>query len=222
LPDQGRIKDRAHEYRRVPSRGIRWLLALVCCSISLGCATPSSRRATSIIDEPPSSREILANAPGWVTNGCRFHWKNEIERREIVCGVGSAGPNRNQVAARETAVARARSEIARSVTVTIESLVRHDDRNDDAGEFRSIAHQLTSASLPGCQVESVWQASTGEIHALVSLQVAKVQHSVRQSRALRPSDREDLARRAADAFAAMNAIARGEPDDARSPLRGRE
>ena len=122
----------------------------------------------------------------------------------MLCGVGSAPSGRNPIAARETAVARARSAIARSVQVTIENLVRLEDGGASGaeGELESIVHQLTSASLPACRVESVWQSPSGEIHALVSLRVDRVQASVRSSRALTPAAREALARRAADAFAA--------------------
>jgi hypothetical protein len=73
------------------------------------------------------------------------------------------------------------------------------------GNLRSIVHQLSSASLPGCQVESVWRSNTGTTYALVSLQVEKVQRTVRSARSLSPAAREDLARRAADAFAQMEA-----------------
>lgn len=123
-----------------------------------------------------------------------------------MCGVGHAPSNRNRLAARDTAVARARSEIARSVTVTIENLVRLEDgrRGSDDGELRSIVHQLTSASLPGCQIESIWESSTGETHALVSLEVTKVQRSVRRVATLSPSERDDLARRTAEAFARLD------------------
>jgi hypothetical protein len=141
-----------------------------------------------------------------VTQGCRAHWTDEEERRNVVCGVGSAPPNRNRIAARETAEARARAAIARSIEVTIESLVRLEDRNGSAtdGDLRSIVHQLSSASLPGCQLETVWRSNTGSTHALVSLQVSLVQETVRNVHSLTPSEREDLARRAADAFAAMD------------------
>jgi hypothetical protein len=167
--------------------------------------------------------DSYAEAPSWVKEGCRAHWPDEAERKRIVCGIGSAPPNRNRVAARETAVTRARSAIARSIEVTIESLVRLEDRDGSAtdGDLREIVHQLSSASLPGCQVESIWRSESGEVHALVSLQVARVQQSVRHSSSLSPATREDLARRAADAFAQMEAAfdsgGAGPPDGGTPP-----
>ena len=195
---------------RRESRGIATcLLALALLAAPIACAKPNQTASTDMTD----ITNALADAPIWLTEGCRLHWKNEQARDSIVCGVGSAEPNRNRVAARETAIARARSAIARSIKVTIESLVRIEDTATGDGEINSIVHQLTSASLPGCQLESVWQSRTGEVHALVSLQVAKVQRSVRTTSALSLAAREDLARRAADAFAAMDPSFDARPDE---------
>jgi hypothetical protein len=178
-----------------------------------GCAGSSGRSNPSTAQIEPPAAESYENAPNWITAGCRAHWPDQVEREQIVCGIGSAAANRNRVAARDTAVARARSAIARSIEVTIESLVRLEDdsRSTTDGYLRSIVHQLSSASLPGCQVEAIWHSNTGAVHALVSLQVVKVQQSVRNSRSLTPAAREDLARRAADAFAQMNAALDSEP-----------
>jgi hypothetical protein len=184
-----------------------WLLVVSILAICGGCAgAPTTPR------EP----EPLANAPVWVTRGCRVYWQDQQLDANVVCGIGTAGPDRNPLAARETAVARARSAIARSIEVTIESLVRLESgRNaSDDGVLRSIVHQLTSTSLPACRVESTWTAGNGEIFALVSLRVAKLQESLRRNRKLSPVAREDLAQRAAVAFAAMNAALDAESHEA--------
>lgn len=200
--------------RRIVAR----LLALVLLTAPIGCASSK--------ETPPAEMtgvtRSLADAPIWLTQGCRFHWKNEQTRRNVVCGVGSAAPNRNRIAARETAIARARSAIARSIEVTIESLVRVEDSGTGDGRIRAFVHQLTSESLPGCQLESVWQSKSGEIHALVSLQVAKLQQSVRKTRGSSLAAREDLAHRAADAFAATDSGFGSRPDETGSAKGGTE
>lgn len=179
------------------------LLAAGLCS----CAGSGDGASQGVYPRPMSAAESLTGAPVWVTRGCRAHWDNESERRQVLCGVGSATSRRNPLGARETAVARARSAIARSIEVTIESLVRLEDGSERSadGHMRSIVHQLSTASLPGCQTESVWSSPRGEVHALVSLDVDRVKQSVRSSKALSPIQREDLAQRAAAAFAAMSA-----------------
>jgi hypothetical protein len=208
--------DRRESGDRCESKGSRvregWTMRL----LRLALATGLAATGCASDDGPDTSDEnvarisgaaIVADAPDWVAHGCRAHWRSSPERAGVVCGVGSAPPGRNPIAARETAVARARSAIARSISVTIENLVRLEDGGaaGDDGELESIIHQLTSASLPACRVESVWRSPTGEVHALVSLRVDRVQDSVRSSRALSPAAREALAQRAADAFAASRA-----------------
>jgi len=202
-------RDRNSSWLWRPNHSILALVIACIVGIVIGCASP-----TAIPPEP----DPLADAPDWVTRGCRVHWQDEEAGSRVVCGIGSAGPNRNLLAARETAVARARSAIARSIEVTIESLVRLDSSNDaaDDGALRSIVHQLTSTSLPACRVESVWKAGNGEVFALVSLRVARLQQSLRKNRTLSPAAREDLAQRAAIAFAAMNAASKAESVDSDS------
>jgi hypothetical protein len=182
------------------------LLSVSILAIAIGCA--------GSVAAPPEP-DPLAGAPEWVTRGCRAHWQNRKTEANIVCGIGSASPDRNPLAARETAVARARSAIARSIEVTIESLVRLESSDHAAndGVLRTIVHQLTSTSIPACRVESVWMAENGQVFALVSLRVAKLQQSLRRNPDLSPAAREDLAERAASAFAAMNAALDTESDE---------
>ncbi len=187
-----------------------WAIGSVLACTSNPAPEPSALSRTRSVSDS------LADAPAWVTDGCRAYWSDAEKRRQVVCGIGSAASNRNRVAARETAIARARAVIARSLEVTIESLVRLEERGAGDADLDTISHQLSSTSLRGVQLESVWRAETGEVHALVSLDLNRVQKTVRSSRSLSPAAREDLARRAAEAFAALDAtFAResGETDD---------
>ena len=181
---------------------------LVACALVSGCVRTGADPAQARAETDPDRVVDLRQAPDWVTSGCRSHWASATERRGLVCGVGSAPASRDRVAARETAIARARSAIARSIEVTIESLVRLEEASTtDGGEearLETIAHQLTSASLPGCEVVSVWRSRSGEVHALVALPVERIQHSVRETEAIPIASREELARRAAEAFAHLD------------------
>lgn len=163
----------------------------------LGCASapkPTSRYAT-----PAAKTASLAEAPEWLLSGCRAHWSDPIRARRILCGVGSAPAHRDRVAARETAIARGRAEIARSLEVTIESLVRLEDRADTDGEVDAIVHQLSNTSMRGVQLEQIWRAESGETYALVSLDVARIEETVRDTPRLPPVTRASLAARAAAA-----------------------
>lgn len=192
------------------------LIALA--ALASGCASGRAVEAASVDHrQGPTVAERLVDAPIWVTQGCRAHWTDAGERRRVVCGVGSAPASRDRVRARETAVARARSEIARSLEVTIENLVRTADHAGGESELRTIVHQLSSASLRGCRVRSVWRSGTGEMHALVYLDVEGVKGSARTAPGLPPAVRQRIEERAADAFAELDARL-----ETAEPSRGRE
>ncbi len=188
--------------RRRHGRAGGFAIALLLASI-LGCSSPPP--SASPYATPAREPASLEDAPTWLLSGCRAHWSDPARARRIVCGVGSAPAHRNRVAARETAIARGRAEIARSLEVTIESLVRLVDRSGDDGDLDTIVHQLSSTSMRGIQLEEVWRAASGETYALVSLDVARIEESVRDTPRLRPAERESLAARAAAAFAALEA-----------------
>jgi hypothetical protein len=193
-----------------PSGGPRTFPLLAGACLVLGCASASTQ-ATPPAAEAKAAAQ-LDDAPAWVVRGCRAYWMDPEQRRRTVCGVGSAPPHRNRVAARDTAIARARAELARSLRVTIESVVRLEDAGKGGGALETIVHQLASASLRGVQLEAVWSQQSGETHALVSLDVDRVRESVRSSRALEPVQRQDLAERAAAAFAALDAAFEAEAE----------
>lgn len=176
--------------------------ALLLVASSLGCA--STPAPSSPYANPTPTSASLEDAPAWLVGSCRAHWADLERARRIVCGVGSAPAHRNRVAARETAIARGRAEIVRSLEVKIESLVRLVDRGGEDDELDTIVHQLSSTSMRGIQLEEVWRAESGETYALVSLDVARIEETVRDSPRLRPPERESLAERAAAAFAAFD------------------
>ncbi len=184
-------------------------LALVVAS---GCAS-NAATSRSPYASPPPREASLDRAPGWLVRGCRAWFADPARDERVVCGIGSAPAYRDRVAARETAIARGRAEIARSLEVTIESLVRLTERgaNDvdvedgvEDGELESIVHQLSSTSMRGLQVTDVWRADTGETYALVALDVELIAQTVRDHPRLAANAPDDLAARAAAAFAAYD------------------
>jgi hypothetical protein len=204
--------------RHVASLAVASLVALVMTGL-VGCAgSPSADKGTRARPQI-SVAETLAAAPAWVIEGCRAYWQDADRRREVVCGVGSAPAHRNRVAARETAITRARSAIARSLEVTIESLVRIEERGAGEADLQAIVHQLSSTSLRGAQLEDTWRAASGEVHALVSLDLMRVQDTVRSNHALSPAAREELAERAADAFAEPDAASGDDEVPSHPPTR---
>ena len=58
--------------------------------------------------------------------------------------------------------------------------------------------------MRGIQLEEVWRAESGETYALVSLDVTRIEETVRDNPRLHPAERESLVERAAAAFAALD------------------
>ncbi len=193
---------------------LRWLaFTSAAAGLALGCATDASRAGRGSAATLHSLEADWPNAPDWVTRGCRAHQAEGGDGGKVICGVGSATASRNRVAARETAIARARAAMARGLQVTIESLVRLEDSSRDAddpeNQLRTIVQQLSSASLPASRVVATWRAPSGAVHALVSLEVVRIQQAMRRAPGVPTQIREDLARRAGQALA----ISEGRFDD---------
>ena len=188
-------------------------MAFALLATALGCVT---------VETTPLTVDPLEGAPEWVKRGCRSHAAAEASlrgdrpHRKVICGVGSARTIGNPIAAERTAIARARTAIARNIEVTIESLVRikGDGRRESNDDWHSIIQQFTSTALPACQLDATWQSSDGEFFALVSLAVARVQESLRQTPRLSPglsqSERDDLVERAGVAFSLDHDSSRGQ------------
>ena len=93
--------------------------------------------------------------------------------------------------------------------------MRLDDQTTQEAELETIVHQLAIASLRGIQREEAWPSPSGEVHAIVLLDIDPVRDSVRSQSTLSSAAREILAERAADAFAEVGAAfdAENGPDD---------
>ncbi len=201
-----RIPSRAGPTKSNATSWRRWIaFTSAAAGLALGCATDASRAGPGSVASSKALEADWRNAPDWVTGGCHAQRAGGSHDGKLICGVGSATASRNRVAARETAIARARAAMARGLQVTIESLVRLEDSSRDAdeskSELRTIVQQLSSASLPASRVVATWIAPSGAVHALVSLEMAQVQQAMRQAPGIPRQIREDLARRAGEALA---------------------
>jgi uncharacterized protein (DUF2252 family) len=89
----------------------------VAALVGSGCAGTRPKPPATVV------REELAGAPCWVTKagGCNY---KEAERAKFIFGVGSVGGTRNVGLAREAAMGRARTEIARSLAVRVTSMLK--------------------------------------------------------------------------------------------------
>ena len=83
----------------------------------LGLAAVAALGCASTLEPAEVHPDEFAGAPEWVTNDC-----SEFVDDDELCGVGSMNGSRNVALARTTAIARARTEIARTLGVRVNSL----------------------------------------------------------------------------------------------------
>jgi len=119
------------------------------------------------------------------------------------------GGTRNVALARSTAIARARTEISRTLTVQVEAMIKDYQSTTTGGaEFGAAANdeqhitdvsrQITDHSLAGTELVDSWISERGTFYALVALDAERFKDAISQMRQLsegvRPAaieDRED-------------------------------
>jgi hypothetical protein len=172
----------------------RWIGVMVIGGMVLGCATAQVRK------------------PDWVMKGSGAFPGEPVSR---IFGVGVAGPDPNKAVQIEQARARARAEIARSISTTVQVLVKdfmesHKDwfnLQDTAGSdefFSYVSKQVTDQVLVGSRQMDSWEdPKTGDLYMLY---VVNMDDSFYKSyketmrRAIREKHRAIVKERAEEAF----------------------
>lgn len=167
--------------------------------------------ACSTTPEPPGNhiRNEFEGAPDWVVRGCSRYWDDEDDRK--VCGVGSVGSTRNAAMARSGAVARARTEIARTLQVEVESMLKDYQATTTGGQdfgraaadeqhLEDVSRQITDMSLSGTELIDSWISDSGTFYALVALDLERFKDLVSQMENLSESVRRAVVQRADEAF----------------------
>lgn len=154
-------------------------------------------------------RGELEDAPEWVRKGCGAFWDDDEEKR--ICGVGSVGGTRNAGLARSGAVARARAEIARTLQVQVEAMLKDYQATTTGGqEFGSaaaddqhlvdVSRQITDMTLSGTELVDSWISESGTFYALVALDAERFKEAVGKMQNLSESVRRAVIERADRAF----------------------
>src|SRR5689334_17800746 len=71
--------------------------------------------------EPAAAHSALAGAPAWVTGDCRKHFGQTAS--EVICGVGAVSDVKSPTLARNAAMGRGRTEIARYLEVRVKAIL---------------------------------------------------------------------------------------------------
>ncbi|WP_435549358.1 LPP20 family lipoprotein [Desulfobacterium sp. N47] len=193
----------------------------VCCNILLGFMMVCLGIGLFACAEkvPPKPELVMERefdgAPDWVTKGCNSH-KEDKKSPSKICGVGSCGSTRNPSLARESAIGRARTEIARKLQTKITSMLKDyqstttggENFGNQAADEQHIVHvskQITDMSLSGTEMVDSWVSKNGNFYALVVYDVDKFKDSVNQIGNLNESIRKAVIERADKAFEDLDA-----------------
>jgi hypothetical protein len=181
--------------------------ALLGCALIaiLGLVACASTPEKDILEPEDVMPEEFAGAPSWVIEGC--HALDGDERGKLICGVGSMGGSRNISLMRTTALARGRTEIARTLEVQVKAMLKDYQATTTGGEefgtaasdeqhVIDVSKQITDFSLSGTEMKDSWVSRSGTFYALVVLDVERFKDSVNEMKELSASVREAVQKRA--------------------------
>lgn len=170
--------------------------------LSAGCAGTTT---------PPSIETVMGKemdgAPNWVKGkGCPDGDKNKA-----ICSVGSMGGTRNVSLARETAIERARVQMARTLQDKVTAMLKDYQATTTGGQefgtsaadeqhVRDVSKTVTDMTISGSEIIDSWVSNTGTYYALVALDVEKFKDTVNKIQNLSESVRKAVIERADKAF----------------------
>ena len=162
--------------------------------------------------EKPIESEFTG-APDWVVQGCNAYWG--VDSSRTVCGVGSSGGSRNISLMRTLAIARGRTEIARSLHTQVQAMLKDYQSTttggrdygfsaDDEQYVIDVSKQITDMSLSGTEMVDSWSSPNDTFYALVALDLDKFEDTVDRMDQLSEQVRRAVVDRAEEAFAELD------------------
>jgi hypothetical protein len=193
---------------------IRSILTVVLASTVLltgatGCASSSKKKAADAkaAEEKKKAEEKekdpLAGAPSWVTADCRDHFQGE----PVICGVGSVSGVASPSLARNTAMARGRTEIARYLQIQVTSVITDYQAAKGGTTEQSIedqSQQVSEMTLSGSRLASYFIGKDGTYYGLMVLEMKQFVSSIGQATTIDPGLREALIQNATKTFSARD------------------
>lgn len=144
--------------------------------------------------------DSIAGAPAWVTGDCRKHFANQ----KVICGVGSVSGVTSPALARNAAMGRGRTEIARYLQVQVKSILSDYQAVKGGGNEQVIeenSKQITDMSLSGTRMAEYFIAPDGTYYALVTLGLDDFKTTVAQAPGIEEPIRQTILENASKAFA---------------------
>jgi hypothetical protein len=173
----------------------------VALSATWGCASGQKEDAkdASSKEGAVDENDPLAGAPVWVRADCREHFQNKM----VICGVGSVSGVASASLARNTAMARGRTEISRYLSVEVKSVIT-DYQAVKGGkteqEIEDQSKQISEMTLSGSRMAAYFQGKDGTYYALMVLEVETFKESVAGSAAIEQELKDALLANANKSF----------------------
>ena len=165
--------------------------------------------------QPPRQLSSAASAerdgaPCWVAKGGTCLQKDSSKRRHVY-GVGSVTGTRNVGLAREAALARARTEIARTLQTQVKAMLKDYQATTTGGpgfaieasdeqHIADVSRQITDLTLSGTELADSWISDTGATYVLCRLDVEGFKGTVQRMGELSEAVRKAVVDRADKAF----------------------
>ena len=155
----------------------------------------------------------FAGAPDWVIEGCSAYPGEDAPTK--ICGIGSFAGSNNISLARTAAMARGRTEIARSLDVQVKSMLKDYQATTTGGEefgtsaadeqhIVDVSKRITDLSLSGTEIRDTWISDGGTYYTLLVLELERFRNSVNKMSNLSEHLREAITDRADESFAELN------------------
>lgn len=150
---------------------------------------------------PAAANNALAGAPAWVTGDCRKHFGQSVE--PVICGVGAVSDVKSPTLARNAAMGRGRTEIARYLEVRVKSILT-DYQAQAGGVSEQViednSKQITDVTLSGTRMAEYWVDAGGTYYALMTLGLTEFKTSVEGLQGISEPVRQVVLQNATKAF----------------------
>ena len=168
----------------------------------VGCSSSNHSINHNVISDE------LHGAPEWVLEG-------RDNNDKTISAIGSVTGTNNVSLARSTALARARTELSRQLSLSIKAMLKDYQATvtgggafgkaaDDEQYIEEVSKQMTELNLSGSRQEDTWISGTGAYYVMVSLDIGSFKDTVHRMSDLSEEIRRAVANRAEKAFADLD------------------
>lgn len=189
------------------SRGLRRkslaLMLVLPTAIACGGSQKKSDDAASSGTTTKNLNESLADSPDWVRGDCRAAFKGQA----VLCGVGAVSGVSSPSLARNTAMARGRTEIARYLEVEVQSVLT-DYQAAKGGkteqEIVDQSKQIADMTLSGTRMAQYWVGKDGTYYALMALDLESYTAKLEGADSVEPPLKQALIDKAKKTFSSRD------------------